>query len=509
LEAFSDANPDDSRYSRITFCNDFFKLNTFQDAMTLGKKLKAKDKTNLIKWNNRARCFFHEVTHLDYFMNAGAGDDGKSPYVSDLEVNYPTSGKNEWHACYGPYNAKVLRNWVPEDAQYSGYFTQRNADNYAYFALAKYVQKQIGKYPSSPSPGRKKPTQEPRDAKSHEEPQGNPDGLKKGQDRDLLPGPEQDPDDTPYPGCPDRVGTYVAQAAIVSSISSQHASHPTSPASKPPPSSTPHPKTAPKCDDNALSGVPYNVFSGSAGTVYGKFCDAVGKAQRTKLTWHVDSSGNQKKPSKRLRWLDERTPPPAPSQYKSFTFELDWAPASGKCNTNCKDAYAAIAESPCGHQGGQHNAMTAAASLAVGCGTYSYKITGAKVPPPAGPPAPSLSAQYCYPASDFGKHVDVQSVWQSEYTGWACASSTKENFKPGDKHNWNTTTNGVPYNYNIWWTPGCTSSVTPMNVYQPLAGNKDANCLTLMQNNYKKCSSPSLCLPLCSDWFFGTNDGGR
>jgi len=31
------------------------------------------------------------------------------------------------------------------------------------------------------------------------------------------------------------------------------------------------------------------------------------------------------------------------------------------------------------------------------------------------------------------------------------------------------------------------SSVNPMNVYQPLAGNKEVNCMNLMQKKYKKC----------------------
>jgi hypothetical protein len=135
--------------------------------------------------------------------------------------------------------------------------------------------------------------------------------------------------------------------------------------------------------------------------------------------------------------------------------------------------------------------MTASASLDVGCGTYSYKISSADVPSPAGPPAPFVSVQYYYPEGVIGKHRDVEPDWQAEYTGWACADSANENYKPGNNLNWNTTTNGVPYNYNIWWKDGCTSSVTPMNVYQPLSTNKDANCMKLMQNNDKNCKSRS------------------
>lgn len=207
MEAFSEPNPENSRYSRITFCNGFFKLLPFQDAIKAGNALPAKQKTNLENWNNRARCFFHEITHLDYFMNAGKDDDGESPEVIDLEVQYTTKKVPGWHDCYGPYNAKVLRNWVDPDPQYSGYFTQRNADNYAYFALAKFVEGQIGQYPSSPSPGKKKPLQAPLDAVKHEPVSIGQNITEQGQDVDLIPGDEQDPDPIVYPGCLDKSGS--------------------------------------------------------------------------------------------------------------------------------------------------------------------------------------------------------------------------------------------------------------------------------------------------------------
>jgi hypothetical protein len=183
-------------------------LPTFTDAGNAGKKLPASQKNNLKNWNNKARCFFREITHLDYFMNAGDDAKAKCPYVSDLEIEYTSRGQTDWYDVYGVYNAKVLRNWVDPDPTYSGYFTQRNADNYAYFALAKYVQGQIGQYPSSPTPGRKKPTQEPRDAQTHE---GSLANQATGQDVNLLLGDEQDPDTTSFPGCGDKLGTDINQ----------------------------------------------------------------------------------------------------------------------------------------------------------------------------------------------------------------------------------------------------------------------------------------------------------
>lgn len=240
LQAFSDPNPDDSRYSRITFCTDFFKLQDFATAVSNAKALAPAQQRDLSRWDNQARCMFHEITHLDYFMNTGAGDDGKSPYVSDLEVYYTDRGTTDWHPAYGPYNARVLRNWVDPDPQYAGYYTQRNADSYAFFALAKYVEKEIGQYPSAPSPGRRTPKQEPRDAQTHEAPQSSKQGL----DEDLIDGEEQDsPGNGDYPGCGDKIGESVPAQVESASISSQYAGPTSTPT--PPVDALPSPECAP------------------------------------------------------------------------------------------------------------------------------------------------------------------------------------------------------------------------------------------------------------------------
>ena len=79
-------------------------------------------------WNNRARVFFHEMTHLDSFMNADDKDDNSlSPEVFDVEFNYKRPGQlKETAQAYGPYYAKMLRNFIPKDAKLIGYYTQRN-----------------------------------------------------------------------------------------------------------------------------------------------------------------------------------------------------------------------------------------------------------------------------------------------------------------------------------------------------------------------------------------------
>ncbi|KAH7161209.1 hypothetical protein EDB81DRAFT_879542 [Dactylonectria macrodidyma] len=129
-------------------------------------------RTALVVTHNRVLCFFHEVTHLDYFMNAGDSHESISPYVSDLEIAFSkdNNGDNEWFEWYGSGNARVLKNWKDADPYYYGYYTQRNAKNYALFALAKYVEKVTGTYPLSPRPGTRKLLAKPRDAQTKEPP---------------------------------------------------------------------------------------------------------------------------------------------------------------------------------------------------------------------------------------------------------------------------------------------------------------------------------------------------
>lgn len=126
LEAFSEPN---LRYSRITFCSKFFDLSTLTEAMDRFKNKPRTDQDNLENWNNRARVFFHEVTHLDYFMNANdSRDDSKSPEVFDAQFKYKTGGQTYEVEAYGPFFAKMMRNYIPKQKKYIGYYTQRNGE---------------------------------------------------------------------------------------------------------------------------------------------------------------------------------------------------------------------------------------------------------------------------------------------------------------------------------------------------------------------------------------------
>lgn len=174
---------------------------------------------DLSKWNNRARTFFHEITHLDYFMNAPK----TNPYVSDLEVK--TSASGSWYEAYGPKYAKIIAQYTdPTDPSYSGYFSQRNADNFAFYAVAKYVESQIGWYPDRPAIGSRKPYGQPRDSRTHGEPalsQGTVSPTY-GRIKRILPfnstaadSPDQ------YPGCPDKIGLQKSRVEVQSSIAAE------------------------------------------------------------------------------------------------------------------------------------------------------------------------------------------------------------------------------------------------------------------------------------------------
>ena len=59
-------------------------------------------------------------------MNAGNDPKDKSPYVSDLKIRYTWDGVVQDFEAYGPFNAKIVRNYVIKRAADSAYYFQRN-----------------------------------------------------------------------------------------------------------------------------------------------------------------------------------------------------------------------------------------------------------------------------------------------------------------------------------------------------------------------------------------------
>ena len=106
-------------YTRINFCNAFFNLPSLKEATDRGKNLLSDQQNNLEYWDNRARVFLHEATHIHYFMNT----PDKSPDVDDLIILWKEGGQKHEDYVYGPYRAKILRNWLGD-----GTFPQRNGE---------------------------------------------------------------------------------------------------------------------------------------------------------------------------------------------------------------------------------------------------------------------------------------------------------------------------------------------------------------------------------------------
>lgn len=84
-------------------------------------------------------------------MDLAADSVGGSPNprVDDLtiDIKLGNSGKHYTTVAYGPFATKVLARWQSS----VGYYVQRNSDNLAYYALAKYVMTKNGNvYPHLP-----------------------------------------------------------------------------------------------------------------------------------------------------------------------------------------------------------------------------------------------------------------------------------------------------------------------------------------------------------------------
>ena len=80
------------------------------------------------------------MTHQSYFMSA----PDKSPIVDDVLIHLGRGRQEEKGIpCYGPEHVKGLANY--DAVGKGGYFTQRNVDSFAWFAMAKYAESQTGR----------------------------------------------------------------------------------------------------------------------------------------------------------------------------------------------------------------------------------------------------------------------------------------------------------------------------------------------------------------------------
>lgn len=96
----------------------------------------------------------------------------------------------------------------------------------------------------------------------------------------------------------------------------------------------------------------YNVFYGLEKTpnIYDNFCQNIDGTVNFKSVFDPD----------RVAASSSARPPPDPDSYDTFNFELGWekndtAQGCGQTVESCRNAFAKLVNSPCGHQGGQQN----------------------------------------------------------------------------------------------------------------------------------------------------------
>ncbi|KAE8150838.1 hypothetical protein BDV25DRAFT_139433 [Aspergillus avenaceus] len=143
------SDPDSSGTPMINFCEGFFARRSLADAIKYGMSLADPHDQKLANYDNRAQTFLHELFHLDL----AADSPSPNPRVDDLQINIKVNNDVRTYMAYGSWTCKVLARWQGGGTGVGsvGYYVQRNADNLAYYALAKYVMSKNGDtYPHLP-----------------------------------------------------------------------------------------------------------------------------------------------------------------------------------------------------------------------------------------------------------------------------------------------------------------------------------------------------------------------
>ncbi|KAI9657865.1 MAG: hypothetical protein M1831_004101 [Alyxoria varia] len=133
-EAYAlNSDPDDS-YPMINFCDGFHNSRSLEDAIKRGTALRKPNNFKIDEYHNRAQIFFHELTHLHLAADSEGGSP--NPEVWDLTISIKLTSDRSWNTvAYGGLSSKLIARYQTE----TGYYVQRNADNFAFYATAKYI----------------------------------------------------------------------------------------------------------------------------------------------------------------------------------------------------------------------------------------------------------------------------------------------------------------------------------------------------------------------------------
>ncbi|CEI67934.1 unnamed protein product [Fusarium venenatum] len=135
----------DSGYASINFCPRYFELPNLDDAVKENgnKDLPWEHRADLDNYvGNKGRTWFHELLHIDWASGVLPGW-----HIRDISAFYYDDDNSYRHTgLYGAERTKALARYKFSPS----FFIRRNADSFAMYAMAKYVQKVIGKYPHLP-----------------------------------------------------------------------------------------------------------------------------------------------------------------------------------------------------------------------------------------------------------------------------------------------------------------------------------------------------------------------
>lgn len=251
------------------------------------------------------------------------------------------------------------------------------------------------------------------------------------------------------------------------------------------------PTPTPKCNVDDISGFPATLFKDG---IYSKFCGDL-KDTTKEQKWKVDSSGNQATDKRRGVEMDliKRTPPVSAKNYAYYYTALQFKPKNdgGMCQQECSNAYALIAEGPCGRTASEMNIMASEGSVDVGCGTYSYSISGPAVTTTrtTAKPSPTLSGRNCHNKKEV--KGDVHSEAQT-FGAANCINYKGEDaiLKKGKSPvSWTQKDGGVRLQYTVSWIDGCEGD--EQNWAHPHGDTRDTplgeTCYLYLWEDYDKC----------------------
>ncbi|KAK2036282.1 hypothetical protein LZ31DRAFT_243312 [Colletotrichum somersetense] len=146
-----------------------------------------------------------------------------------------------------------------------------------------------------------------------------------------------------------------------------------------------------QCAMDYPSGLQWDVFYGGKYNVVSEFCNQQQQDEANPLNWKVNTNGNRLHPI-----VKGRSPPVTPSTYRDLVVQLIWTPhkafAQGSCLKGCFETYQEIAQSYCGHTGGESNLMAENGTWSSDCGQYSWVITQSDNSPPTAAPRTNMTS---------------------------------------------------------------------------------------------------------------------